>query len=864
MSRFGIMRPGRNPTVNRYAGEEQPLGSPAQTANIAGAFADPLGLIDIFGQYPAFPEEGMTVAEMAAGPRSPSLAQNIADKEYLTAIIQLAGAIPAMAPVSKAARQALRAYHGTPHRFPAAQRIRNKMSGETFVAELDNPIHRSILEGKFGDNYELVGEPSDLGLFDMNRIGQGEGAQAFGRGLYFSGSENIAKDYREDLTGITQRMLDNLPNMEIGKQAGSGRYALYDKETGFLDTDYPTFKSAEEAQEYIDNPPTGALYSVDLNVDESMLLDYDAPLIDQYFKVTDAVFETPFVKKLVKAMEDRGGYVDMAGDVLENRGVDVSEGADIYGLLENSTVEDIENFASNFPDELGGPEQRAIDLAKQLKEAGVPGISYEAGRHSGFIGDDADKVKNYVIFDDELIKIVDRKREGGPVMDPTIDIFDPEEPVNRRQRAQAQREMLSRANDPLLTPAQAANISGGFAPAAGFADVLGLYPAFPDADMTVEEMAMGPRSPSLMQNVMEGNLLDSALQIAGLLPVVGGVAKSARVARAARGSMDEFKEILEAGIEAKDPNLRQVIDNHPAVLEAQAQMGRMTETNLMPNYGTPEWQESRVFQLGSGVGDEAREVVGYEDALEELYEHSKKFAWTDDKMTYPGPAKASPEKTAIFVIGPPAAGKSSISNPIARKYNATIIDPDEAKKMLPEYQGGVGANAVHRESVSLAEMMQELAIAEGDNLVIPQVGHNAEKMRAKIKRLQDAGYKVQLLDVAVPAEEAAIRMFRRFGATGRILPVEKLNMVGNRPSKTYDLLKEEGAADGFARIDNSVGERDPKPIIEDDGGLFEGTEIRLAESRGRRYGGSVQSSVSRNNPPSYRTSAEKTGGITTL
>lgn len=451
-----------------------------------------------------------------------------------------------------------------------------------------------------------------------------------------------------------------------------------------------------------------------------------------------------------------------------------------------------------------------------------------------------------------------------PVMDPTIDIFEPEEPMNRRERAQAQREMLARANDPLLTPAQAANIGGGFAPAAGFADVLGLYPAFPDADMTVEEMAMGPRSPSLMQNVMEGNLLDSALQIAGLLPVVGGVAKSARVARAASGSMDEFKEILEAGIQAKDPNLRQVIDNHPAVLEAQAQMGRMTETNLSPNYGTPEWQESRVFQLGSGVGDEAREVVGYEDALEELYEHSKKFAWTDDKMVYPGPAKASPEKTAIFVIGPPAAGKSSISNPIARKYNATIIDPDEAKKMLPEYQGGVGANAVHRESVSLAEMMQELAIAEGDNLVIPQVGHSVEKMRAKIKRLQDAGYKVQVLDVAVPAEEAAIRMFRRFGATGRILPVEKLNMVGNRPSKTYDLLKEEGAADGFARIDNSVGERDPKPIIEDDGGLFEGTEIRLAESRGRRYGGSVQSSVSRNNPPSYRTSAEKTGGITTL
>ena len=128
----------------------------------------------------------------------------------------------------------------------------------------------------------------------------------------------------------------------------------------------------------------------------------------------------------------------------------------------------------------------------------------------------------------------------GPVMDPTIDIFEPEEPMNRRERAQAQRKLraerarLAGENDPLLTPAQAANVGGGFAPLAGVADVLGLYPAFPDADMTVEEMAMGPRSPSLMQNVMEGNFLDSALQLAGILPIVGGAAKSARVARGIR------------------------------------------------------------------------------------------------------------------------------------------------------------------------------------------------------------------------------------------------------------------------------------------------------------------------------------------
>ena len=78
-----------------------------------------------------------------------------------------------MAPVSKAARQALRAYHGTPHRFPRGQRVRNKQTGETYVADLDSPVHQKILES---GNFELIGEPSDLGLFDMGRIGQGEGA----------------------------------------------------------------------------------------------------------------------------------------------------------------------------------------------------------------------------------------------------------------------------------------------------------------------------------------------------------------------------------------------------------------------------------------------------------------------------------------------------------------------------------------------------------------------------------------------------------------------------------------------------------------------------------------------------------------
>ena len=535
MSRFGIMRPGRNPTVNRYAGEEQPLGSPAQTANIAGAFADPLGLIDIFGQYPAFPEEGMTVAEMAAGPRSPSLAQNIADKEYLTSIIQLAGAIPAMAPVSKAARQALRAYHGTPHRFPRGQRVRNKKTGQTYVADLDSPAHQMILES--GD-FELIGEPSDLGLFDMGRIGQGEGAQAYGRGLYFAEAEPVAKGYRDLLSAPSEEA--ETASWALGRMGGDREAAIKALETGEgLSMAGPQSLFDDAAQllrENADLSGSGSLYTVDIDVDPDDLLDWDKPLSQQSEAVQKAVKKNLDIRPIQRPDDKKGLMVvgpDGTGKNIVGIRADTAEeafdqltGERIYSLLGNNEVIDS-----------GLSYEESQELAtKLLSDEGIKGVKYldQDSRFVSTLDSGKDLTSNYVIFDEELIKIVDRKREGGPVMDPTIDIFDPEEPVNRRQRAQAQREMLSRANDPLLTPAQAANISGGFAPAAGFADVLGLYPAFPDADMTVEEMAMGPRSPSLMQNVMEGNLLDSALQLAGILPVVGGVAKGARVARGIR------------------------------------------------------------------------------------------------------------------------------------------------------------------------------------------------------------------------------------------------------------------------------------------------------------------------------------------
>ena len=109
-----------------------------------------------------------------------------------------------------------------------------------------------------------------------------------------------------------------------------------------------------------------------------------------------------------------------------------------------------------------------------------------------------------------------RFADGGEV-----DIFD--EPVGQMNRRQ-QPKNISR-----LTPAQLANIGAAFADPLGMVDITGEYPEFPAAGVSVSEMVMeGPRSPSLMENLREGDFGAAALQGVGVIPVVGGAARAVR------------------------------------------------------------------------------------------------------------------------------------------------------------------------------------------------------------------------------------------------------------------------------------------------------------------------------------------------
>lgn len=283
---------------------------------------------------------------------------------------------------------------------------------------------------------------------------------------------------------------------------------------------------------------------------------------------------------------------------------------------------------------------------------------------------------------------------------------------------------------------------------------------------------------------------------------------------------DDLRQLLERGADETE------IDSHPAVIRAIEEAKAIPETHTFDGYLSERWIETREFKFGEET------VTGFADAVQRLYEGARRLAWTDEGKVVPD-APTRFEKRAVVVLGPPAAGKSTIANPVARKLGAVIIDADEAKKILPEYNNGIGANAVHEESSYISNLVEQITIAQGANIVIPKVGGSPDSIRRLITRMRDAGYEIDIMDMAVKYGEARRRMYLRFVNTGRLIDPDYVRAVGDNPSKTYDTLKQEGVADGYTRIDNNVGRDAEKPVLEDTRNLLEGTDLRVSEGRGQ-------------------------------
>ena len=231
------------------------------------------------------------------------------------------------------------------------------------------------------------GSGADFDQFRMDKIGTGEGNQAFGYGLYFTESEDIAKfykdtttevpyDYQLDGQSVSKLYNDAINNQNYQLAEVLEQVQLHDSpkelaERFSVKNGYP-----KETEEFVkglnyeritavdfdgNDVPLGKTYKVALAPKPDELLDYDVSLKNQSEKV----------RKVLKPYYDK---------------YNVAETAD-FGTLLASLQRDL-------PPKL---------FSEELNKQGIKGIKYKAGQLSGVKDTDA---TNFVIFDENLINIL--------------------------------------------------------------------------------------------------------------------------------------------------------------------------------------------------------------------------------------------------------------------------------------------------------------------------------------------------------------------------------------------------------------------------------------------------------------------------
>jgi len=105
----------------------------------------------------------------------------------------MANEAPAPQPLGKMGRQrGAAAYHGSPHRFSAEWLVEMPDGSRKWVQSDQPPTVGKVIEQR------------PMGRFRIDKIGTGEGAQAYGHGLYFAENKGIAGGYRERLSDLDQ------------------------------------------------------------------------------------------------------------------------------------------------------------------------------------------------------------------------------------------------------------------------------------------------------------------------------------------------------------------------------------------------------------------------------------------------------------------------------------------------------------------------------------------------------------------------------------------------------------------------------------------------------------------------------------
>lgn len=291
------------------------------------------------------------------------------------------------------------------------------------------------------------GSPYDFNKFSLKKINTGEGAQAFGHGLYFSGKEDIAKFYRDSVRGYrdlqgkfdykykgkdfytspaeakTQEELGVARIIEHARQIskhpeeakkqliiGLSREAdkakkIDDEELqGLLGFSYSKELDAVKSIDTSDLVQSkGSMYQVKLNTITDDLLNYDKPLGQQSDNIKNILNKMKSEVNLDDARNLGFDPFDYGGN--EKRAIEEAKKV-LFGK-----DEDVVRFLNNWSAIRG--EQASGE--KLLAKYGAKGIVYKADQGVGARNVPETGKNNYVIFDDKIIDIMKKYGIVGAV-----------------------------------------------------------------------------------------------------------------------------------------------------------------------------------------------------------------------------------------------------------------------------------------------------------------------------------------------------------------------------------------------------------------------------------------------------------------
>jgi len=165
--------------------------------------------------------------------------------------------------------------------------------------------------------------------------------------------------------------------------------------------------------------------------------------------------------------------------------------------------------------------------------------------------------------------------------------------------------------------------------------------------------------------------------------------------------------------------------------------------------------------------------------------------------------------TFTLLGGRGGSGKSWFKGKVYHPEKAIVLDADEIKGMLPEYEGW-NAFQVHEESSDLFDEITERATQLGLNIVHDATMKTEKKAVALVTQFKANNYQVEANYMHLPRQEAAKRAVSRFlGKSGRYVPVEVV-LSNTHNEQSFDGVRK--LADKWRFYDNNVSKGD-QPIL---------------------------------------------------